>query len=370
VVTAQAGDSVFALAGIYKGGVVIDKQLVLRGWGAVIDASSSSFGNGVQIVGPGGSGSTVQGFKIVNAKFEGILVGTAPVAPDGTVPQTGEPVSNVRILGNVLVNNGTGFGSDAGQCATTAEARGDSSPPPVSPGDCGQTIHLVSVTNSLVQGNSISRNVGGILLTDEFGPTSGNTISANVSVNNSYESGITLAGYNSNAVNPVTLQPTGMAGVFSNLVQNNTVSCNGLKGQGAGILLGGGAILAGVYGNVLSGNVAQGNGLAGVTIHQHLIGDLNGNAITRNRLSNNNLTGDFNFVVPAPDPTGILVASGANGLPPNSPLLPGPISGTVIRGNLIFAVKVGIWTLGVDPATTTIARNIFGPGVTTPISTN
>jgi hypothetical protein len=49
--------------------------------------------------------------------------------------------------------------------------------------------------------------------------------------------------------------------------------------------------------------------------------------------------------------------------------VPGTIKNTVIRGNRIFDDSVGIWTLGVDPATTTIAHNFFGPGVT-PISVN
>ena len=44
--------------------------------------------------------------------------------------------------------------------------------------------------------------------------------------------------------------------------------------------------------------------------------------------------------------------------------MPGPIKHTVIRGNRILDVTVGIWTLGVDPATTTIAHHVFGPGVT------
>jgi hypothetical protein len=55
-------------------------------------------------------------------------------------------------------------------------------------------------------------------------------------------------------------------------------------------------------------------------------------------------------------------------LPPE--LLPGPISGTIIRGNLMFDVKVGIWTLGIDKASTQITHNVFGFGVTTPISEN
>jgi hypothetical protein len=142
-----------ALPGVYAGGVQITKPLVLSGWNAVIDASSSPFGNGVQIVGPGGSGSTVKGFEIKNAEFEGILVGTTPVAPattDGTpTPPAGDArVSNVKILDNVLVNNDAGFGSHAGQCFSTPQA----------PGDCGETIHLVSVTDSLIEGNVVAHN--------------------------------------------------------------------------------------------------------------------------------------------------------------------------------------------------------------------
>ncbi len=360
---AVAGDTVSALPGVYNGGVVLDKRLVLRGQDAVINASSSSFGNGVHIVGPGGSGSTVEGFKIEHAKYEGILVGTAPVAPESTegTPVThGERVTDVRILHNTLVENGTGFGSVDGQCFSTPNA----------PGDCGETIHLVSVTDSLVADNHVVRNVGGILLTDEFGPTSDNVIRDNYTLQNSDDCGITLAGHNSAAVDPITGQPTGAAGVFDNLVEGNVANENGVAGQGAGVLMGGGAPFAGVYGNVIRDNEAAGNGLSGVTIHQHLVGDLNGNVIEHNRVQNDNVDGDFDFAaVSDADTTGILVASGVPPgpeLPP--PLRPGPITGTIISGNRIAGVKVGIWTLGVDPASTKISNNQFGAGVITPIS--
>jgi nitrous oxidase accessory protein NosD len=360
---AVAGDTVSALPGVYNGGVVLDKRLVLRGQDAVINASSSSFGNGVQIVGPGGSGSTVEGFKIEQAKFEGILVGTAPVAPEtteGTPVTHGERVTDVRILHNTLVDNGTGFGSVDGQCFSTPNA----------PGDCGETIHLVSVTDSLVADNHVVRNVGGILLTDEFGPTSGNVVRDNTALQNSHDCGITLAGHSSAAVDPVTGQPTGAAGVFDNLIEGNVANDNGVAGQGAGILMGGGAPFAGVYGNVIRGNEAAGNGLSGVTIHQHLVGDLNGNVIEHNRVRDDNVDGDFDFAAASDgDTTGILVASGSPPgpeLPP--PLRPGPITGTTISGNQIAGVKVGVWTLGVDPATTKITNNQFGAGVITPIS--
>ncbi|HTZ64533.1 MAG TPA: right-handed parallel beta-helix repeat-containing protein [Solirubrobacteraceae bacterium] len=360
---AAPGDVVYAFAGVYNGGFVVDKAITLHGAGAVIDASSSPFGNGVQIVGPGGSGSSVEGFRIEDAKFEGILVGTAPVAPEtenGEPVTSGEPVSDVRIANNTLTHNGTGFGTNAGQCYSTPEA----------PGDCGETIHLVAVTNSTVEGNYVEDNVGGILLTDEFGPTSGNVVRLNRTIGNDDDCGITLAGHSSAAVNPETGMPTGAAGVFDNVVESNTSDENGVAGQGAGILLGGGAPFAGVYDNLIRNNYAYGNGLSGVTVHQHLIGDLNDNTIEGNVLLNNNLDGDFDFAAAAAtETTGILVASGEPPGPPLPPeLLPGPISGTVIRGNFLYSSKVGIWTLGVETASTQIAHNVFGQGVKTPIS--
>jgi hypothetical protein len=91
--------------------------------------------------------------------------------------------------------------------------------------------------------------------------------------------------------------------------------------------------------------------------------------IENNRLSNDNVGGDEDFLVHDEQTTGILVASGSPF--PNAPFPPlGPLQGTVIRNNQISNVEVGIWTLGVDPGTTVVARNHFGPNVTTPISTN
>jgi hypothetical protein len=44
------------------------------------------------------------------------------------------------------------------------------------PDDCGEAHHLQSVSNSVVRDNLVRDNVGGILLTDEDGPTYGNLI--------------------------------------------------------------------------------------------------------------------------------------------------------------------------------------------------
>lgn len=364
VAQARPGATVVALPGVYHDGVVIDRRIKLRGEDATLDATSAPSGNGVQIVGPGGSGSEVEGFKIERARFEGILVGTAPVAPsstDGAPATSGEAVHDVTIADNVLIDNGTGFGTDLGQCFSTPEA----------PGDCGETIHLVSTTDSIVEHNEVTDNVGGILLTDEFGPTAGDVVRDNYVALNSRDCGITLAGHSSAAVDPSTMRPTGAAGVFDNLVEDNTSDENGVSGQGAGILLGGGAPDAGVYDNVVRGNVAAGNGLAGVAVHQHLAGDLNDNRIEGNEVSNDNLDGDDDFSPADQSTTGILVASGPlPGLSLPAAGEPSPIRGTVVRGNRIGGVTVGIWTLGTDPASTEIAGNVFAPGTVTPVSVN
>jgi hypothetical protein len=375
------GSTIIVCPGTYNEGVLINKRLVLSGWGAVINASSSPFGNGVQIVGPGGSGSTVAGFKIENAEFEGILVGTAPVAPTnttGTQQASGTPVSDVTIADNTLVNNDTGSTSGSfGQCVT---------PPGVPPADCGQSLHLVSVTDSIVEGNYAAYNDGGILLTDEFGPTANNIVRDNTTVNNTDDCGITLASHATGAL-PVSLavNSAGLsaglpdpaaAGVYDNLIENNISNNNGLLGQGAGILLGGGAPFSGVYSNVIRGNFASGNGLAGVTIHQHFVGDLNNNVVEDNILSNDNIDGDSDFATADTETTGVLVASGTPpGVPeflwPGAPpTTTGEITGTIIRDNLIYGVKVGIWTLNVDPTSTTTTPNLYGPGVVTQVSTN
>jgi hypothetical protein len=361
---ATPGSRIIVCPGTYDEGVVIGKPLAVNGYWATIDATSSSTGNGVQIVGPGGSGTTVTGFRIRNAKFEGILIGTPPVAAaeiEGKPSESGSPLTHVTIAGNTVVEDDQGFGSKSGQCFSTPEA----------PGDCGEAIHLVSVTDSTVAGNYIAHNAGGILLTDEFGPTSGNTIRFNDSNHNETDCGITLAGHSPAAFDGETGLPTGKAGVFDNLIEHNSATDNGVLGQGAGILMGGGAPDAGVYGNRIIGNYVAGNGLAGITIHQHLVGDLDGNVLEHNVIGRNNLDGDFDFkAAAATETTGILVASGEppTGLPPF--LLPAAIKNTVIRDNGIGFDKVGIWTLNVDPATTTITGNVFGPEIATPVSSH
>jgi parallel beta-helix repeat protein len=295
----------------------------------------------------------IQGFIVENAKYEGILVGTSP-GDKNPVPA---PVTDVVLRENWVLSNDRGLGSGDGECTNT---------PPV-PGDCGGGIHLVAASNSTVENNVVAYNADGILLTDEFGPTAHNVVRGNKVADNYDECGIVLAGHSGKAVDPKTGQLTGAAGVFDNLVEGNVARYNGFK-SGSGILMGGGAVGSAVYDNTVRGNTVDHNGHAGITIHQHVLGDLNGNTITGNTVGVNNTLGDDDFAVTDPHTTGIVIASGAPpgaALPPF--LFPAPITGTTISGNTISGDEIGIWTLN---APGDYSSNTFGSDVATHVSSN
>ncbi|HEX6761876.1 MAG TPA: right-handed parallel beta-helix repeat-containing protein [Gaiellaceae bacterium] len=345
VASAPAGSTVKALPGVYQGGVSFSKQLDLEGPAAVLDATTSQSGYGIEVSGPGGSGSVIAGWTVMNAQFAGILVGSHVVDALGNPLFDGSPIDDVTVDHVTVVDNDKGFsdqvGQGAGECHTT----------PFAPGDCGEGIHLVSATNSTVEHSLIQDNAGGILMTDEFGPATGNTISYDSALDNTDDCGITIASHS-----PFQ--------IYGNTIDHNVADGNGVAGQGAGILMAGAAAGTGVHDNTVSNNEASGNGLAGIVIHDHFPGNFNNNVITNNHLGNNNLDGDFDFLTPDPYTTDILVAAGWPF--PGPPPLP-PITGTVIANNQISDAEVGIWTLNV--AGSTVQNNHFH-NVTTPISDN
>jgi nitrous oxidase accessory protein NosD len=347
IATAPAGSTVKALPGVYQGGVSFSKQLDLEGQAAVLDATTSPDGYGIEVSGPGGSGSVIEGWTVTNAQFSGILIGSHIVDATGTPRTNGSPISDVTVDHVTVENNDQGFsgevGAGAGECFTT----------PFAPGDCGEGIHLVSATDSTIEHSLVQNNAGGILMTDEFGPATGNTIAFDSALNNNDDCGITIASHTTSQI-------------YGNVIENNVADGNGVAGQGAGILMAGAGFGTGVHDNVISNNEASGNGLSGITIHDHFPGNFNNNVITNNHLGTNNLDGDFDFLTPDPQTTGILVAAG----PPNVHVPPpAPITGTVISNNQISDNEVGIWTLHADAASTTIDGNQFH-NVTTEISTN
>ncbi len=338
--SATIGDAVTAAAphatilvcrGTYREQVVIPptKPLSIVGVGnPVIDATG--FDNGVQVL---ASGSQVRGLTVEHATGEGILVQGVP----------GTPIDGVTVSGNTVVRNDQGNTTGAPQTNSPYQECNGSAQ---APGDCGEGIHLMVAEHSSVVGNDVSDNSGGILLTDEFGPTHDNLVAFNTVSDNTLDCGITVAGHNPNAFSAGAPQPAA-GGIFGNRIVFNSVSGNGIAGQGAGVLLAtplpGGA----VYGNQVEGNRIWGNGLAGVTVHGHAPGqDLNGNVVEENLIGTNNLDGDPDFY-PAVDPstTGVIVATVS------------PVS-IIITHNLIANDVYGIWMLPAVNASGTLA-NLF-----------
>ena len=344
---AAAGDTILVCSGTYHELVTVPagKPLTIRGAGdPVVDATGLSDPATGQYSGVlvQASGTTVEGLTVEGATGEAILVQGSPAAP----------VAHVTIRGNRVTGNDQG--NPDGTAITTSPYRQCDEIPGPLPGDCGEAIHLWSVADSSVTGNYASHNSGGILLTDESGPTHGNLIAGNTVTDNPFDCGVTLGGHNPKAA-PGGVPDPAAGGVYGNRIEHNVSTGNGLHGDGSGVLLGtplpGGA----VYDNLVTGNYLNGDGLSGVTVHSHVTGqDLNGNVVTGNMIGINNLHGDRDGTPVDLASTGVLVRSA------------GPLSITV-EGNVIRGDTYGIW-ITPDVTVTGAARNVF-TAVGTPVYT-
>jgi parallel beta-helix repeat protein len=359
VTAAAPWSTVIVCSGTYAENVAVTEPLTLSGEDAVINATGKN--NGITI---SASNVSVDGFTVRGAIGEGILaVGTADPSlvpagsPAGSI--TGVPISDVTISDNIVQGNDQGPPTSSyAECQASGEI----------PGDCGEGIHLMSVADSTVSHNYVTGNSGGILLSDEFGPTHGNVIEHNLVSNNASDCGITLPSHNGLAVNPTTLTPTpSLGGVYDNTIRGNIVLSNGLTGFGAGVLIAAPFPGSASYDNVVEGNLIENNGLAGVTLHSHAPGAfIGGNQIVHNLIGVNNLTGDTPLS-PASGPfaapvqfqgdtqtTGILVWS-----------LVTPTAIT-IADNTFLGDAIGIWMNPPVSDSTAASANTFH-GVATPV---
>ena len=180
---AGSGGTVEVGPGVYHEQVVVPKELELEGRHAVIDATGLQSGTGddlnaaAVLVAKSAGGTSVEGFTVRGAYGEGILVLGA---------------THVRIAGNTVTGNdlGTPANTKYAECQTQGEV----------PGDCGEGLHLMSASWSKVEHNVVTDNSGGILVTDEFGPATGNWIVGNLSKDNAFDCGITLPSHNPDAL--------------------------------------------------------------------------------------------------------------------------------------------------------------------------
>ena len=84
---------------------------------------------------------------------------------------------------------------------------------------------------------------------------------------NATDCGITVPGHNPNALDAKGKRQPSVAGVYDNVIRNNVVTNNGVKGEGAGVLFANAAAGTASYDNLVQGNYIAGNGLSGVTMH-------------------------------------------------------------------------------------------------------
>lgn len=350
---ASSGETVVVCRGTYTEDVVIATPLTLTGkHGAVIHGSPTS-NQMCEQLGPNGPGTApclaaitiksgyvkVQGLTVTGATGEGILA---------TGSLAGGSISHVVIRDNRVVGNDIGgippsSSSPYPQCVEVGQV----------PGDCGEGIHLMGAFDSTVSHNFVSGNSGGVLLTDEFGPTHDNVIAHNVVTRNLYDCGVTAPGHNPNALDSSGNPQPSKAGVYDNIIRHNRITDNGLKGEGAGVLFANAGPGTASYDNIVEHNYIAGNELSGVTMHAHTLGpgqfeDLSGNQILHNTIAKNNTGGDpLDGTASDPSTTGILVFSGTV-----------PVTVTIAH-NRIRHDTYGIW-LGVGGhVTATLKHNVF-----------
>lgn len=317
VAAAATNDTIMVAPGTYKEQVTIVRPLSLVGANqeaTIIDATGQA--NGVYINGtasapnPGVTDVTVTGFTIENANFEGILVANA---------------SNVTISSNDVTNNDRALDTNTGSCPGLPAFETNEGE------DCGEGIHLTGVDHSIISGNVVEKNSGGILVSDDTGATHDNIIRGNVVADNPFDCGITLASHGPAAITHVSLP----LGVFHNTIASNRSSRNGLglPGAGAGVGLFAPGPGNKTYGNVVIDNTLTENGLPGVTMHNHASFptappvNLNDNVIVGNRISGNSADTED---AATPGTAGINIYSVA------------PVTGTIISGNTIEQEDIAI----------------------------
>ena len=315
VAAAAAGDTIQVAPGTYKEGVIITKWLAVYGAGdkdTIIDATGQP--NGIFINGmatspnPGVNDVTLSGFTIKNANFEGILAASA----------TGVTIAHNHVTNNNLSLTQTGCpGIPAFETEETQ--------------DCGEGVHLMGSDHSVVIENLIDRNSGGVLVTDETGPSYANLITENVVTRNGEACGITMASHPFAVANPAG--PVNF-GVYQNTVAKNESSYNGLNNDsGAGVGMFAPSPGSVNYGNVAIGNLLIGNGNPGVAMHNHAsVAGAPPVTFRDNKVVGNVFRGNGADTADAATagPTGVNVYSVA------------PVSGIVIADNVMEDEAIGI----------------------------
>lgn len=333
VAASSPGDTISVGPGIYKELVTIAQSLSLVGAGAdhtIIDATGLS--NAIYINNPSVTPTIVSnvlitGFTLENADFEGLLANGA---------------SSVTIWGNYVIDNDKSLQPSP----TTPSCPGLTAVYPFEGNeqdDCGEGIHFTNVSSSIIAYNTVENNAGGILVSDDSGPSHDNSIRNNIVRNNVFDCGITIPSHTP-------------FGVYHNTVSDNTVSGNGtspLNGGGAGVGLFSPGGPTSNYGNSVVNNDLEQNGIAGIAIHTHAPGTevLQDELIIGNYIAQNGADSDLG-----------LTASQTDGI--SLGVIGGSVTGIVISGNTFAdeAEDIAIQTIPAVQVTATL-NNFSATGI-------
>ena len=306
VAAAAANDTINVAAGTYHEYVVIDKPLSIIGQNrqtTIIEAMGQP--NGFNIDGlnnPGLANVTITGFTVHNANFEGIVATNS---------------SFVRIWGNNVVGNDRNLDINNFTCpGIPSWETGEDF-------DCGEGIHLSGVDHATVASNYVTRNSGGILLSDDTGVTHDNLVSNNTVQDNPYDCGITLASH-------PPYQGDTPFGLAHNTIYANVSQHNGTRvpGAGAGVGIFDSEPGTSNNGTVVVGNKLTNNGLPGVAMHGHTPGQsMSDTIIAGNILFGNGADTEDAFT---PGPTGVNIFSVS------------PATGTIVSQNTISREQVAV----------------------------
>jgi hypothetical protein len=305
---ASPNDTIAVAAGTYKESVLIKIPITLLGAGQnVTFIDATGLANGIYVDGFDNSGLanvTIRNLTVENANFEGILVTNT---------------SSVSISQNHVTNNNKSLNPTAATCIGLPAFETSESM------DCGEGIHFMAVDHSIIANNLVDSNSGGILSSDETGPTHDNLITGNTVTQNPFACGITLASHP-----PASTTTGGSPGIYRVTIIGNTSTYNGLGLPGAGAGVGIFDPIPGTknYSHVVMNNTLIGNGLPGVTMHSHAPGQtmqdimIVGNTISANAADTEDAA--------TPGPTGINVLGVS------------PVTGLMITGNFIQDEAISI----------------------------
>ena len=319
-------DIIRVAAGTYAEEVTIGIPLSLIGEDAeksIIDATGLA--HGIFVDGfdhPGLHDVTISHVTVQNADFEGILVVSA---------------ADVTLRGSRILDNDKSPGlSFSGAPMGCPGQPGNGVYENDETGDCGGAVHLIGTTSSIIDGNYITGNADGVLISDETAESRDNLLIHNNISNNPLECGIVLASHPPTGSSPPYFAPH--HGVDHNTVSENLSAGNGVQIGGSGVgLFSDGNGPGRTSQNVVIHNRLIGNGLGGVALHTHVgpsfgapADDMSGNMIIGNYIAKNLAdTAD----TATPGTVGININSGGGG---------SPVIGTVITQNVIRDEDVDI----------------------------